>query len=266
MTTAPASLTGRRALVVGATSGIGRAIAVQLAELGCRVLVAGRRAERLAALADEKGRLVPVVLDATDRAVCATLADVATETLGGLDIVVYASGTAELAPIIGAPLDDWHAMIDINLKGYLNVVHATLPLLLANETSDLFLISSFAGRKPVSGNGVYAASKAAVNAFSESLRQEASAQGLRTTVIEPGVVGDTELPGRQSNHTMREFFSQYTENQTTLTSADIAAFVGYVLTQPVRMTFANTVLVETQLTRKNADGTRRTPVRPLSNR
>lgn len=196
------NLQGTVALVTGASSGIGEATAVALAARGAAVALVARRTDRLDGLAArlEKDGGTPHVITAdvtecaeAERAVATTV-----ERLGRLDTVVNNAGVMLLGPVVGAPVEEWDRMVDLNVKGLLYVAHAALPHLLEaaeqgpRRVADLVNVSSVAGRVARSGAGVYNATKHAVGAFSEALRQEVTGRHVRVSLVEPGAV-ETEL-------------------------------------------------------------------------
>ena len=165
------------ALITGASSGIGEAIAVALAGQGAAVAIAARRTDRLAELArsirDSGGRVAMFPADVTDRADALGLADKVVDEFGRLDTVVNNAGMMLLGPAVGAPVQEWEQMVALNLQGLLWVTHGALPHLLnaadssPREVADLVNISSVAGRTARSGSGVYNATKWGVGAFSD---------------------------------------------------------------------------------------------------
>ena len=190
------ALDGRVALVTGASSGIGWATAVALAEQGAAVAAGARRVERLEELRTQVegagGRLLPLELDVTDADACRAAVDRTVAELGGLDVVVNNAGVMLLGPVVGADTSDWRRMVETNLLGLMHVTDAALPHLLEAGRGDVVQMSSVAGRTVSAGSGVYNATKWAVNAFSEALRQEVTQRGVRVTLVEPGAVA-TEL-------------------------------------------------------------------------
>lgn len=184
----PGALAGRRLLITGASSGIGRATAIAARDAGARVALLARSRAALESLAaDLDGVATPadvVDVEATRRAV----ADAA-EGLGGLDGVVNAAGGARPGPIATTSPSDWQLMLDVNVRGLLHVTQAALPHLVAAGGGDVVNISSMSGRRVGSSTmAVYAASKAAVHALSEGLRREVADDGIRVSVIAPGFV------------------------------------------------------------------------------
>lgn len=245
-----ARLEGTAALVTGASSGIGAAAARELADLGAAVALVARRKERLDELAGEieaaGGRAVPIPTDVTDQAQASAAVDAAVAQLGRLDVVVNNAGVMLLGPAVGAPLEDWERMVQINLMGALYVAHAALPHLLAaadsepRRVADLVNISSVAGRVARSGSGVYNLTKHGLGAFSESLRQEVTGRHVRVSLVEPGAVS-TELADHLSAEA-REAVRQRFADVERLEASDIADVIAHIVTRPRRMAI-NEVLV-----------------------
>jgi clavulanate-9-aldehyde reductase len=230
----PGSLTNKVALVTGASSGIGRATALALAAAGASVAVGARRVDRLAELEKEIRAhdvdALTLALDVTDEdAVRAAVASTV-QALGGLDVVVNNAGVMLLGQIEGADTEDWRRMIDTNVLGLMYLSHAALPHLLASKGT-LVQISSTAGRVARSGSGVYNASKWAVNAFSESLRQEVTARGVRVVVIEPGIV-ETELRDHITQVAAKEQINAAAAALRQLQPSDVADAILYAVTAP----------------------------------
>ena len=238
-------LAGKVALVTGASSGIGEATALALAAEGAAVAIGARRVDRIDALADKisagGGRALTLDLDVTQEqqahdAVGRTRAD-----LGGLDIVVNNAGVMLLGPILDADTSDWRRMIETNVLGLMYVTNAALPRLVEQGSGDIVQVSSVAGRLAREGSGVYNASKWAVNAFSESLRQEVTARGVRVTLVEPGAVA-TELSDHITHAESKQRVKERVTKMRPLESSDIAAGVVYVVTQPPHVS-VNEVLI-----------------------
>lgn len=185
------TLEGRRVLVTGASSGIGLATARAIASAGGRVALLARRHEVIAA---EAGRLdgVAVPADVTDVAVVRRAVDRAAEVLGGLDGVVNAAGVLRPGDVGASDPSDWRLMMEVNVLGVLTVTQAALPHLRAaagGSAADVVNVSSMNGRRlSRSSLGVYAATKAAVHMASEGLRRELADDGVRVTVVAPGLV------------------------------------------------------------------------------
>jgi NADP-dependent 3-hydroxy acid dehydrogenase YdfG len=241
-------LEGTVALVTGASSGIGEATSVILAEEGAKVALVARRRDRLEALAERLGAGTALVVEAdiTDpaeaqRAVAATVAE-----LGRLDTLVNNAGVMLLGPIVDAPLEEWQRMIGLNLLGLLYCTHAALPHLLATAESeprsvaDVVNVSSVAGRVARLNSGVYNATKHGVGAFSESLRQEVTARHVRVTLIEPGATA-TELASHNRPEIL-EGMAQTFGAIEIMQAEDIAESIRYAVTQPRRVV-VNEILI-----------------------
>jgi len=243
-------LDGTVALVTGASSGIGQAAASTLAARGAAVALVARRTDRLEELASSithaGGRAITITADVTDRGQAVDAVAAAVDQLGRLDTVVNNAGVMLLGPIQDAPVEEWDRMVDLNVKGLLYVAHAALPHLLQaaedgpRRVADLVNISSVAGRVPRNGSGVYNATKHAVGAFSESLRQEVTRRHVRVSLVEPGAVA-TELASHnrpEVQEGLRERFS----SMERMEAQDIAEVIEFVVTRPRRVA-VNEVLI-----------------------
>jgi NADP-dependent 3-hydroxy acid dehydrogenase YdfG len=229
-----ATLQGKVALVTGASSGIGEATAVQLAEAGAMVVIAARRTDRLAALEQkltaQGAKVLSLALDVTDEQACKAAVQRTVDQFGSLDILVNNAGLMLLGRIEGADTTDWTRMVNTNLLGLMFMTHAALPHLLAARGT-VVQMSSVAGRTARAGSGVYNATKWGVGAFSESLRQEVTARGVRVVLIEPGMV-DTELREHITDQAAKAAVEQRASETRQLQAADIARAVHYAVTQP----------------------------------
>jgi NADP-dependent 3-hydroxy acid dehydrogenase YdfG len=195
-------LRGRRLLITGASSGIGRATAIAARAAGARVAVLARSRNTIEALATETDG-VPTPADVVDPEAVRRAVAIAADGLGGLDGVVNAAGVARPGPIATTSPSDWQLMLDVNVRGVLHVTQAALPHLVAagqaDIVADIINVSSMSGRRVGSPEmAVYAASKAAVHALSEGLRREVADEGIRVSVIAPGVVNTGILEGQAS--------------------------------------------------------------------
>lgn len=177
-------------LVTGGSSGIGRATAVDLAKRGHRVFAAARRLSLLEELASEQDNIVPVQLDVTDAdSVAAAVRAVDEHTDGhGVDVLVNSAGYAILGPVELVSDEDTRRQFEINVFGALAVTRAVLPSMRARRSGRVINISSMVGRLTTPGNGVYSASKFALEALSDALRREVSDLGVTVVLIEPGFV------------------------------------------------------------------------------
>ncbi len=244
-------LEGTVALVTGASSGIGEATARALAAEGASLAVVARRVDRLEALADvARAAGSPAVLvqrcDVTDEDQVVQLVERTVSELGRLDTLVNNAGVMLLGPIEGAPTEEWRRMVELNLLGLLYCTHAALPHLLAaaesepRRVADVVNVSSVAGRVARLNNGVYSATKFAVGAFSESLRQEVTARHVRVTIVEPGATA-TELVFQNRREVLEEMARTFAGTETML-AEDIAEVVVHAVTRPRRVS-VNEVLV-----------------------
>jgi NADP-dependent 3-hydroxy acid dehydrogenase YdfG len=163
------------------------------------------------------------------------------EQLGGLDILVNNAGVMLLGTIVGADTEDWRRMMSTNVLGLLYMTHAAIEGMVEQGAGDIVNISSVAGRTARKGAGVYNASKWAVNAFSESLRQEVTGRGARVSLVEPGAVA-TELSSHITQPAAREESRRMAQSMRTLHSDDIARAILYVVSQPPHVAI-NEVLV-----------------------
>lgn len=239
------SLSGRVALITGGSSGIGEATAVAMTAAGAAVAIGARRCERLESLAkrlrDGGARVLTLKLDVTDEAACLDAVQRTRAELGSLDILVNNAGVMLLGPIIGADTEDWRRMISTNVLGLMYMTHAAAPGMVEQGRGEIVNISSVAGRQARSGAGVYNASKWAVNAFSESLRQEITERGVRVSLVEPGAVA-TELTDHITHPASRHGAEQMYASMRTLQAEDVARVIVTVVTQPAHVGI-NEVLV-----------------------
>jgi NADP-dependent 3-hydroxy acid dehydrogenase YdfG len=236
------SLSGTVALVTGASSGIGEAAAVALAERGATVALVARRRDKLDALAERiggSGKALVIEADVSDQAQAQAAVETAVGELGRLDTLVNNAGVMLLGPIVGAPLEEWQRMVSLNVLGLLYCTHAALPHLLAaaegdpRSVADVVNISSTAGRVARLNSGVYNATKFGVVAFSESLRQEVTARHVRVSIVEPGATA-TELASHNRPVILEEMAKNFGGIEL-MASEDIADAIVYVVTRPRRV-------------------------------
>ena len=250
MTLNTEDLSGTVALVTGASSGIGEAAALALAQQGAAVAIAARRRDRLDALAariaEAGGRALALEADITDRGQAGAAVERTVSELGRLDTLVNNAGVMLLGPVQDAPVDEWERMIAINVHGLLYCAHAALPHLLSAATdsprrvADMVNISSVAGRVARNGSGVYNLTKHGVGAFSESLRQEVTARGVRVSLVEPGAV-ETELRTHLRPEIL-ELQNRRFADIEVMHAQDIADAIAFIVTRPRRMA-VNEVLI-----------------------
>jgi NADP-dependent 3-hydroxy acid dehydrogenase YdfG len=229
------NLTSKVAIVTGASSGIGEATAIALAAEGAKVVAVARRSDRLEALAekirDQGGTLQPMTADVADEAQIRDVVAKTQEQFGRIDSLINNAGVMLLGPIDGANTEDWRRMIDVNLLGLMYATHAVLPMMKSQKTGHIINVSSVAGRTVSSYGAVYCATKFAVGAFSESLRQQVYQDNIRVTIVEPGVVA-TELVQHITHAETKNMAEGFYGSMKTLESEDIANAIVYALSQP----------------------------------
>lgn len=244
-----APLKGEVAIVTGASSGIGEATAKALAQAGASVMLAARRKDRLEALEqtikDAGGNAQYVVTDVTSRKAVEHLVKTTEDAFGAVDILVNNAGVMMLSYLEKTQVDEWDTMIDVNIKGVMYGTAAVLDSMIERKRGHIINVSSIAGRRVSPSAAVYCATKFAVSAFSDGLRQELSAKyGIRVTCIEPGIVA-TELTHHITDKDVIERFSGVFERITPLTSEDIAEAIMYAVTSPQRVNMLEMLVVPT---------------------
>lgn len=215
-------LTDKVAVVTGAGSGIGEAIATLLHEEGVKVILAGRNKDKLQnvanQLAQDSVKVVPT--DVTKKEEVDELIKIAQQTFGGLDIVINSAGQMLSSKITDYQVDEWDSMIDVNIKGTLYTTQAALPTMLEQSSGHLINIASISGFEVTKSSTIYSATKAAVHTITQGLEKELAKTGVKVTSISPGMV-DTAITAAY-NPTDRK----------KLEPQDIAEAVLYALTQP----------------------------------
>ncbi|SER74705.1 SDR family oxidoreductase [Natrinema salaciae] len=226
-------LTESVAIVTGASSGIGAATATALAAEGATVVLAARRVDKLEALADrietDGGDALVVQTDVTDEDDIDSLVQTVTDEYERIDILVNNAGVMLLEPLERADRSNFRQMVEVNLIGLMNLTHAVVPIMREQGEGHVVNVSSVAGRMTNAFSSGYNATKFGVNGFTDAVRKEVSADGVRTTIIEPGAV-DTELPTHIPDDQVLEQFSEM--DLPTLEADDIARAITYATTQP----------------------------------
>lgn len=225
--------TGRVALVTGASSGIGRAVARSLHGLGMRVAATGRRAERLQELRAELGEgLLPLACDLRDLASIESVFARIHETWSGIDVLVNNAGIGHETPLIGGNAEHWREMLEVNVLALCECTsRAISDMQRSGVEGHVIHVSSMAAHRVPSGSGVYSATKYAVRSLTEGLRQELRELGspIRVSSVSPGYV-ETEFHSRyfQSEERAQATYRRY----TVLQPEDIARSVVHLLTAP----------------------------------
>lgn len=215
-------LTDKIAVVTGAGSGIGEAIATLLHEEGAKVVLAGRNKDKLQNLANQLAqdsvKVVPT--DVTNKEEVDELMKIAQQTFGGLDIVINSAGQMLSSKITDYQVDEWDSMIDVNIKGTLYTAQAALPTMLEQSSGHLINIASISGFEVTKSSTIYSATKAAVHTITQGLEKELAKTGVKVTSISPGMV-DTAITAAYNPSDRKKLDPQ-----------DIAEAVLYALTQP----------------------------------
>jgi 3-hydroxy acid dehydrogenase/malonic semialdehyde reductase len=226
---------GRVAFITGATSGIGEACARRFVAEGARVVVTGRRQERLDALARELGDACRArVLDVRDEGAVARAFDELPSPFDAIDILVNAAGGAHgLGKAHEARVSDWEEMIATNVRGLALVTRAALPGMIARGAGHIVNLGSVAGSFPYPGGNVYGATKAFVERFSSNLRADLLGQPIRVTNIEPGMV-ETEFSVVRFGGDRAKADAVYA-GMSPLVATDIADLVHFAVTRPAHV-------------------------------
>lgn len=237
------------ALITGATSGIGLAIANAFSKLNYRLILCGRRQERLDELQQalsQQSACYTLNFDVRDRAAVEAAISALPDEWKTVDILINNAGNAHgMGPIQEGAADDWDAMIDGNVKGLLYVTKAVSPGIVERGRGHIVNISSIAGKQTYANGGVYCASKAAVEALSEGMRLDLTQHGIKVTNIAPGAV-ETEFSLVRFKGDEARAAKVY-EGFTPLTASDIADAVVYAVTAPPHVTIADlTILASAQ--------------------
>lgn len=225
------AITGKVIAITGASSGIGEATARYLAKEGARVVLGARRTDRLETLVEairaEGGTALYRALDVTDRADMEAFGREAVREYGRLDVFVNNAGVMPLSPLDALKVEEWDRMIDVNIRGVLHGIAASLPIMKAQGTGQIINLSSIGGHAVSPTAAVYCATKFAVGAISEGLRQENDR--IRVTVISPGVT-ESELAETISDETAREAMQGF--RRIAIPAEAIARAIGYAIAQP----------------------------------
>lgn len=241
------NLKNTTALITGATSGIGKATAQLFADRGIRLVLCGRRQERLNQLKKELGNKTTVhtlTFDIRDREAVATSINSLPEAFADLDILINNAGNAHGMDTIDAgSLDDWDAMIDINVKGLLYISRSILPAMVKKRSGHVINIGSTAGKEVYPKGNVYCASKFAVDAINKAMRIDLNEYGIRVGAINPGLVETEFSEVRFKGNTDRA--STVYHGYQPLLPKDIADIIYFVVTRPYHVNIADLVVMPT---------------------
>jgi NADP-dependent 3-hydroxy acid dehydrogenase YdfG len=228
------NIEGKVVVITGASSGLGEATARHLSAQGATVVLGARRADRIeslaATLSASGGKALAIATDVTRHDEVKRLVDAGAQTYGRIDVMINNAGLMPQAPLERLKIDEWERMIDVNIKGVLYGIAAALPHMKRQKAGHFINVSSVAGHKVGQGFAVYAATKYAVRALSEGLRQEAKPYNIRTTVISPGAVA-TELPNTATDpdtaDRVRKFYAD-----VAIPAESFARAVAFAVSQP----------------------------------
>lgn len=184
------TIAGKTIIITGASSGIGEATALRLADAGANVVLAARRTDRIdqlaGVIAKRGGKATAIAADVTRREDLKAVVADAVKRFGKIDVLINNAGVMPISRLDMLDVDGWDRTIDTNVKGVLYAIAAVLPEMKTQKSGHIITISSVAGHRINGGSAVYAATKHAVRVISESLRQEVTADGIRVTIISPG--------------------------------------------------------------------------------
>ncbi|MGR9449236.1 SDR family oxidoreductase [Rhizobium leguminosarum] len=236
------NINGKIALVTGASSGIGAATALKLAEAGAKVGIAARRTDKLEGLQREiasgGGEALVIEMDVVDPASVEAGVKKLVGAYGSIDILVNNAGLMPLSDVDQFKVDEWHRMVDVNVKGLLNTTAAVLPQMINQHSGHIFNMSSIAGRKVFRGLSVYCATKHAVAAFSDGLRMEVGQKhNIRVTCIQPGAVA-TELYDHITEPGYIKQMDDLAKQMTFLQGADIGDTIVFAAQAPAHVNVA----------------------------
>ncbi|TLX26611.1 SDR family oxidoreductase [Chryseobacterium indologenes] len=221
-------------VITGASSGLGAAAARHLATEGAKVVLGARRKERIEELANEinrnGGKALAHVTDVTVAEDVRSLVDNAVKTFGKIDVIINNAGVMPLAPLDRLKIDEWNQMIDVNIRGVLHGIAAALPYMKEQKSGHVINLSSVAGHLVWEGSAVYSATKYAVRAITEGLRQETKPYNIRTTIVSPGAVS-TELLNGIGEADVAEATRKGVEN-IAIPAESFARVVAFAISQP----------------------------------
>lgn len=237
----------KTALVTGASSGIGRATAIALAEEGMNLIICGRRKEQLEQLQQqlqEKVKVQVLQFDVSRKEEVFAALESLPENFRNIDILVNNAGNAHgLDPIQTGSLDDWEAMIDINVKGLLYVSKAIIPGMIERKQGHIINIGSIAGKEVYPNGNVYSATKHAVDALNKAMRLDLNAHGIRVGAVNPGLVetGFSEVRFKGDTERAKSVY----QNFDPLRPEDIADIIRFMVTRPAHVNIADLLVLPT---------------------
>lgn len=237
----------KTAFITGATSGIGKATAEIFAKNNIRLILCGRRKERLKSLQEELSKITEVTtlqFDVSKREEVSTAIKSLPENFKNIDILINNAGNAHgLSTIQDGNIDDWDAMLDINVKGLLYVSKSIIPQMIQNNSGFIINIGSIAGKEVYPNGNVYCASKFAVNALNKSMRLDLNPYNIRVSAIHPGLV-ETEFSEVRFKGDTERAKTVYKDFKA-LQAEDIADIIHFVITRPYHVNIEDLVVYPT---------------------
>lgn len=236
-------LKGKVVVITGASSGIGETTARLLASLGVHLVIGARRVEKLEKLASDiradSGSVIVQQLDVTDLEQMQAMIEEALNRYGRVDAVVNNAGVMPLSPLEALKIEEWNRMIDVNIRGVLHGIAAGLPLMKKQGFGHFINIASIGAYEVTPTAAVYCATKYAVRAITDGLRQETAGQGIRVTLVSPGVT-ESELAESITDNDTRKFMKEY--RRIALPATAIARAIVYALEQPENVDVSEMVI------------------------
>jgi 3-hydroxy acid dehydrogenase / malonic semialdehyde reductase len=235
------------ALITGATSGIGKATAFSLAQLGFKIIATGRRKDRLEELKNElpaQTDLLTLCFDVRDKETVSEILSSLPAEWKNIEILINNAGNAHgLDPIQNGSIEDWDAMIDINVKGLLYVSRAVIPGMISRNSGTIINIGSIAGKQVYPNGNVYCGSKHAVDAITNGMRLDLNPHGIKVMGVHPGMV-DTEFSLVRFKGDQDRSQKVY-EGWEPLRAEDIAEIIAFAVTRPAHVVMADIVILPT---------------------
>jgi NADP-dependent 3-hydroxy acid dehydrogenase YdfG len=231
-------LTGRVALVTGASSGIGEGAALALAAAGVKVALSARRGDRLTALVSKiaaaGGEAIALIGDVTDEAAARDAVEQTVKRLGRIDILINSAGGMQPGSVENADVEQWRKLMELNFFGTLHTCKAAIKFMRAQGSGDIINISSTAGRRAIGMLNPYCSSKFALTAMTEGMRQEIGAHGIRVCIIEPGAT-KTDISEGVVDPQFRDQLRDHVSKDGAMTVEDIAESILFVVSLPARV-------------------------------
>ena len=233
------SLVDKVVIITGASSGIGATTARKLSQLGCRIALAARSADKLQKLADDLSSEVLVV--PTDVTVAADVQNMVSKTLerfGRVDTLLANAGIYIFGKVAKGNPDEWAELMDVNINGVLRCVHAALPHMMAQKSGDILITSSISGFVDIDWEPIYSASKHAIQGFVHTLRRQVAPSGIRVGSVAPGMVAN-ELWGING----KDEIDKHVNKRTAIRSDDVADAIIFILSRPKHVTIRDLVML-----------------------